>query len=404
MKRTIPLLIGLLAAAAACSDNTVAGGSGHTRVYLTDDPFPYASISAVNVYVARIEASASTDTTGQDPASWVTIATPERTFNLLDFQGGSSALIGEADLPASRYAAVKVVINTARSSVVRNDGSQAAVHWPVSGDLALYALVEQPLAVTASGAQIVLDFDVGSTFLADGSGGFYFVPWIRAVDQAATGRIVGTVTATSTEGDTVPFANAVVGIYRIADDPVPAGFMRTNLPFASGRTDAQGHYAIAFVPAANYEVIATDPAFPQRYGANYSAHVTVGADTRADILMLVDTSSGGGGGGSGGGDSTGVDSTGGGGAPSGPVASVTISPLSQTISVGDSAGAIAMTYNAQAQLLTGRTVTWTVSDSTVVHVTQAAYNWILLRGAKSGTATLTASSEGVQGTATVTVR
>jgi len=400
MKRLIYAAVSL--AALACSDQPLAGGSGHTRVYLTDDPFPFDSISQVNVYVARIEASASTDTTGLVPSSWVTIATPERTFNLLDFQGGSSALLGEAELPADKYAAVRIVINTARSSVVRNNGSAATVHWPVSGNLTLYALVEQPLAVTASGAQIVLDLDVASTFLADGSGGFYFVPWIRAVDQAATGRIVGTVTATSIEGGTVPAANAVVGIYRIADDPPPAGIMRNSLPFASGRTDAQGHYAIAFVPAANYEVIATDLAFPQRYGANYNARVAVGADTRADILMLVDTSSGGGGGG-GGGDSTGVDSTGG-GAPSGPVASLTVSPLTQTISVGDSAGAIAMTYNAQHQMLTGRTVTWTVSDSSVVHVTQAAYNWILLRGAKSGTATLTASSEGVNGTATVVVR
>jgi hypothetical protein len=403
MKRTIPMFVGLLAVAAACSDNPVSGGSGHTRVYLTDDPFPYASISAVNVYVARIEASASTDTTNQDPASWVTIATPERTFNLLDFQGGSSALLGEADLPADKYAAVKVVINTARSSVVRNDGSGATVHWPVSGNLALYAVVEEPLAVTASGAQIVLDFDVGSTFLSDGSGGFYFVPWIRAVDQAATGRIVGTVTATSIEGDTVPFANAVVSVYRVADDPPPAGIMRTNLPFAGGRTDAQGHYSIAFLPAAHYEVIATDPAFPQRYGASYGAQVTVGKDTQANILMLVDTASGGGGGGGGGGDSTGVDSTGG-GAPSGPVATVTISPATQTISVGDSAGAIAMTYNAQHQMLTGRTVTWALSDSSVVHVTAAAYNWILFRGVKSGSVTITASSEGVNGTAALTVR
>jgi hypothetical protein len=49
-------------------------------------------------------------------------------------------------------------------------------------------------------------------------------------------------------------------------------------------------------------------------------------------------------------------------------------------------------------------VTWTLTDSTVVHVTAAAYNWILLRGARSGTTTLRAASGGVEGTATVTVR
>jgi hypothetical protein len=99
-----------------------------------------------------------------------------------------------------------------------------------------------------------------------------------------------------------------------------------------------------------------------------------------------------------------VDTTGSGGGASGPVTRVAISPLAQTISVGDSAGAMVMTYNAQNQLLTGRSVTWTLTDSTVVHVTAAAYNWILLRGARSGTTTLRAASGGVEGTATVTVR
>jgi hypothetical protein len=391
MKRL--LLAATVLAALGCSDATSSsGGSGHTRVYLTDSPFPFGSIAAVNVYIARIEASASTDTTGLNPAQWITIATPERTFNLLDFQNGAATLLGEADLPADQYAAVRVVINTSRSSVVRSDGSTATVHWPLSGDLALFAIVEPALTVSSAGAQIVLDFDVGRTFLPDGSGGFYLVPWIRAVNQAATGAITGTVTATSIEGEVIPFVNAAVSVYRVTVDP--PGVLPTALPLGTGHSDAQGHYAVAFLPEGDYQVIATDPAFPSRFGRKLPVHVSVGAQTQTDLLMVVDTSGGGV-------DTTGVDST---GTPTGPVASVTISPLTQTISVGDSAGAIAMTYNAQGQMLAGRTVTWTLSDSNVVHVTQAAYNWILLRGARSGTTTLTATSEGVKGSATVTVR
>ena len=385
-------------AAIACSDAPLSGGAGHTRVYLTDAPFPFGSISQVNVYIARIEASASTDTTGLTPASWVTIATPERTFNLLDFQGGATTLLGEAELPADKYAAVRIVINTSRSSVVRTDGSQADVHWPISGDFALYAIVEPALNVTNAGAQIVLDFDVGRTFVPDGTGGFYLLPWIRAVNEDGTGAIHGTVTATGIEGDTIPFVNAAVSVFAAPDSGSPIAWMRTALPLGTGHTDAQGHYTVAYLPAGYYSVVATDPAFPQRSGTIFQTRVTVGGQTLVNVLMQIDTTTGGGGGG---GDSTGVDST---GSPTGPVTSVTVSPLTQTISVGDSAGAIAMTYNAQKQLLAGRTVTWTISDSTVVSVTQAAYNWILLRGARSGTVTLTATSEGVNGTATVTIR
>ena len=402
MKRLILAAASL--AAIACSDSTTGGGSGRTRVYLTDSPFPYNTISAVNVYVARIEASASTDTSGLNPQAWVTIATPERTFNLLDFEVGNAALLGEADLPADRYAAVKVVISTARSSVVRTDGSAASVHWPISGDLALYALVEQPLTVTSAGAQIVLDFDVGRTFVDDGSGGFYFVPWIRAVNQAATGSIAGRATATSIEGDTLPEVNAAIGVWRMPLDP-PINYLLTTLPLGTAHTDAQGRFVVGFLTAGSYMVLAQEPAMPAIRAQAWAVQVTAGGTAQVNLMLAYDTSGTGGGGGGGGGgcDSTSADTTCG-GVPSGPVASVTISPLTQTISVGDSAVAMANPYNAAGQILTGRTVSWTVSDSNVVSVTQAAYNWILLRGRHSGTVTLTATSEGVNGTATVVVR
>ena len=216
------------------------------------------------------------------------------------------------------------------------------------------------------------------------------------------GAIRGIVSATSVEGAVLPFAHAVVTAYRIAADPPPLGIMRYQVPFASTLSDAQGSYAIAMLPAGPYAVVAADPAFPQRYGVSYSAQVVGGGEARVDLLMLVDTAGGvvvdttGGGV-----DTSAVDST---GAPSGPVASVVVSPAAQTISVGDSAGAIAMTFNAQHQRLDGRAVTWSLSDSSITSVTQAAYSFILLHAAKSGTVTLIATSEGVSGTATVIVR
>jgi hypothetical protein len=395
MKRLAMLAALLGLGVAACSDGTSAG-SGRTQVYLTDSPFPYGDIARVDVYIARIEATASTDTSYTDPSSWVTIATPERVFNLLDFQGGSSALVGEADLPADKYSAVRLVINTDRSAVVRNNGSEALVHWPVSGQLSLYAMVEEPLNVPSSGAQIVIDFDVGRTFMDDGTGGFYFLPWIRAVNEAATGTIRGTVTAYSIEGDVLPMQDVAVSVYYgTSQGPYPM-----SQPLGSGRTDAQGHYAIAFIRPGTYQVIAEEPAFPRLRAWKSPVQVSVGAETQVNLLLELDTTGTGGGGG-GGPDTSGVDST---GTPTGPVASVTTSPGSQTISVGDSAGVMAMTWNANNQVLSGRTVTWSLSDSSIVSITQAAYNFILLRGAKSGNVTLTATSEGKSGTASIAVR
>ena len=213
--------------------------------------------------------------------------------------------------------------------------------------------------------------------------------------SGGVGVIRGTVSTPSIEGQVVPFAHAVVSAYRMAADPPPGRILRTTAPFAAGLSDAEGRYVIGSLPTGVYAVIAADPAFVRRYSVGHSAQVVGGGEARVDLLMLVDTTTGGGV------DTSGVDTT---GAPSGPVTRVVISPATQTISVGDSAGAIAMTYNAQSQVLDGRTVTWTIGDSSIVSVTQAAYSFILLRGARSGTATLAATSEGVSGTAMVTVR
>lgn len=389
------LLAALSLATLACSDATTSGGAGRTRVYLTDSPFPYGSIAQVNVYIARIEASASPDTSNLEPPSWVTIATPERAFNLLDFQGGAATLLGEVDLPADQYAAVRVVVNTGRSSVIRTDGSTAPVHWPISGELSLFAFVPHPLTISDAGAQIVLDFDVGLTFLDDGSGGFYFAPTIRAVIEEETGAIGGVVTGTSIEGGAVPASNVAVTVFAM-----PADTLGQSLQYAArigtGRTDAQGHYMVAFLPPGSYAVLAEEPALPKMRAVSWSAQVSIGRTTTANLVLALDTTTTGGGT-----DTTGVDTT---GAPTGPVARLTITPASQTISVGDSAGAAATPYNAQDLRLTGPAVSWSLSDSTVVSVTEAAYNWILLRGERSGTTTLTATSEGVSATATVTVR
>jgi hypothetical protein len=60
---------------------------------LTDDPFPFDSVSSVSIYVTRIEASAQFDTIGA--ASWVEIAAPKKIFDLLTLQQGATAFVGE---------------------------------------------------------------------------------------------------------------------------------------------------------------------------------------------------------------------------------------------------------------------------------------------------------------------
>ena len=96
--------LALMAAAAvglAACDSSETGpsgttGQGKTAVFLTDAPFPFDRIARVDIHVTEIGLSPQADTS-QGPPAWITVAEPDRTFNLLDLQNGTTALLGEAD-------------------------------------------------------------------------------------------------------------------------------------------------------------------------------------------------------------------------------------------------------------------------------------------------------------------
>ncbi len=397
MKRSILLAALCAAAAGACGDGTTGGGGpARTRVYLTDGPFPWGDIARVDVFVRRIDASPSLDTASGGAVDWTTVASPARVFNLLDLQQGTTALLGEGDLPAGRYRAVRVVINTALSRVVRNDGSLAPVQWPVAGELALHAYVEHALDVPAAGASIVIDFDVGRTFLEDGAGGFVFIPWIRAVNESATGSVAGTVRAHSIEGVLEPFPGAHIMVLR--DDSTVPQLGAPTVIIGTGRTDAQGRFTVAYLTAGQYRVVAEDPAYRTLRAGSDRVSVTAGARRVVDLVMRPDTGTGGGV------DTTGGGGGGGGGTPTGPVASITISPPTQSVAVGDSVPILAITKNAQDEVLWDRTVTWSVSDTTRARVHATYGNWLVLRALAPGSVTVTATSEGRSASGAVVVR
>lgn len=82
-----------------------------------------------------------------------------------------------------------------------------------------------------------------------------------------------------------------------------------------------------------------------------------------------------------------------------PVASVTVSPPSLTVSPGQAATLTATVADASGGTLTGRAVAWTSSNTSVATVSAAG----VVTAIAPGSATITATSEGMSGTAVVTV-
>ena len=91
---------------------------------------------------------------------------------------------------------------------------------------------------------------------------------------------------------------------------------------------------------------------------------------------------------------------GGGTEPPPPVASVVVSPPSSSITVGQTAQLTATTLDAQGGNLTNRTVTWTSTNTGVASVSSSGLVTAVSIG---GPVTIIATSEGQDGSATVTV-
>src|SRR5712691_5524578 len=82
-----------------------------------------------------------------------------------------------------------------------------------------------------------------------------------------------------------------------------------------------------------------------------------------------------------------------------PVASVTVSPAAASVQAGQTQQLTATLKDANGNVLTGRTVTWSSNNTTVATVNGTG----LVTAKVAGSATITATSEGQSGTASITV-
>jgi hypothetical protein len=82
-----------------------------------------------------------------------------------------------------------------------------------------------------------------------------------------------------------------------------------------------------------------------------------------------------------------------------PVASVTVSPAAPSIQVGATVQLAAVTRDANNNVLTGRAITWSSSNTTVATVSASG----LVNALVAGSSTITATSGGISGTAALTV-
>jgi len=263
MRKLAAFAIGAAATMLGACDSTTGGNTGTLTLRMTDAPFPFSSVSRVDVFIVRVDARTGTTTDAEatneaDMSNWTTVASPNAAINLLDLNGGKTTNLGQATLPTGTWNGFRLIIDPSKSSVTLTDGSHPSIVWPSASKTGIKVVLDAPVSLTANGSVMVLDFDVGRSFVMRGNdirnNGLLFKPVIRATATDITGSASGTVHSTSATGPIV--AGATVEVLKAgtavddADD--------TNI-IASTVTDANGAFTFAFLLPGTYALRATAP-------------------------------------------------------------------------------------------------------------------------------------------------
>jgi len=310
LTRTAPVAAAaaMLTALACGGGDSNGPGNGQLTLQLTDAPFSFDSVARADLWVVRIDAktadtdSADTeagkndDTNGgnTDPSrGWVTVATPNQLYNLLDLQNGTTTNLGQPTLPTGTYRGFRLILDTDKSSITLKNGkvltgtSNPGIKFPSAARTGVKIVLDKPIGLTANGTVMVIDFDLGRSFVMRGNtisqNGLLFKPVIRATARDITGAISGTVTATTATG--APVADATVDV--LVNGTAVGDTVSANL-IESTRTDATGKFTAAFLPAGTYAVRARPPATATTLSAAILQGITVtsGATTANTNIIL----------------------------------------------------------------------------------------------------------------------
>ncbi|HKY96723.1 MAG TPA: DUF4382 domain-containing protein [Gemmatimonadaceae bacterium] len=247
---------------AACDDanGPTLTNSGKVNVLLTDAPFPLSEVKSVNIFVTRIDAKlADTDSAeaaDTDNSGWTTLVSPNQSINLLTLTNGQTSNLGVATIPVGTYKSFRMIIDADQSNITLNDDTKPEIKWPSAGKNGIKIMLDEPFDVIDGTTTLLVDFDVGRSFVMRGNSisqnGLLFKPVIHATTQQNTGTITGSVRADNASGAGI--AGATVEVLKAG---TPLNDTQSNSVVRTGVTDASGNFTLAFVPAGTYAVRAT---------------------------------------------------------------------------------------------------------------------------------------------------
>lgn len=296
LKYILMIIIGILALSLiSCSSSSSNGSSdsGGLSVALSDAPA--SEYEAVYVTISEIQVHKADDAEGE----WLTVLTPNATYNLLELINGNTASLGVADLATGTYTQMRLILAEAPDSTTNILGNlhpyanylvtkaHEAIELKVPSGLQTgIKLVHNFDVESGRTVGLILDFDAGRSVVKAGkSGNWLLKPTIKVIDTLNNATLTGTVTDGS--------QNAVAGVTVSAQiyNASAATEAEKVTTVVSTITDANGNY-LMYLPPGTYNLVVVADGFgtsatslTTEYDTAYTEDFTLTAATMEIITV-----------------------------------------------------------------------------------------------------------------------
>jgi hypothetical protein len=247
----------------ACGDSAGVDGDAHIRVLLTDAAAEYIGTASVDIGAVELIP------TEQGTPVLLTEDGTDGLTNLFELQNAATMVLAEATFAAGSYSQLRLIVEAAHVSLTDgyefNDGStEMDLIVPSGAETGIKLLLgvadadeQGPLIIATGEMELVLDFDVGQSFVIQGDpetpagiNSVLFTPTIRVAVPSAAGTITGNV---STSLESV----SVEGLAVMADRADKGEVEEFQTETATTTTNADGTYALHFLVPGTYVVTVT---------------------------------------------------------------------------------------------------------------------------------------------------
>ncbi len=262
----------ILSACSSSSSGTASIQTGTLSVGLTDATTTDYQAVYITVKEVKVSKSLESEDAAETDTSWVMVAEPNATYNLLELINGVIQQLGLSDLEAGQYNQMRLVLGTQQDNSLNIKGeSHPFPNYIIYGiDEDVYEYFE---LVVPSGFQsglkivsgftvdgnettnIVLDFNVLKSIVQAGADGKWLLkPTVKAFSQEESSSIHGIVYTQTDDGD-LPLEGAIVSAQTTTE-----GAENQIVTASSTVTNELGEYVL-LANAGKYQVVAVMPQY-----------------------------------------------------------------------------------------------------------------------------------------------